>query len=461
MYSLANNNSMHLIPSTDSIINRSPPQLDLNINIMKNESNTQYASKPIDHSINILNSNQRATHEIVSQNNTIHNGTHNMIQKIPHQHAFNPNIYQHTAKPHSNINILSTNPLDLMYVKTSQNNQMVNQHNLYKHQNQISQTQKISQNINVNPDIKSGFNGLGNNSPVGGNPLINVMQNTSNMNVIPNECNINQKISKKLICIDSRFRSGYNETESTNFTFNLPVPVKNTLSLRLASVELPNCWYLFSDKVKSNRIYIEEDSTGISGEVILPEGNYTVDVLQITLEDEINTQLNTSGRFKVVMNPTSGKTTISNTVNTFTMEYRLNEMNPNRMKTLGWYLGYRYSKYIGQDSYTSEGIYNSTATDYIYFLLEDYNISEKKNIIAYFNDSYLDTNIIARIAIASDKFQILFDDGRDLSLKKRVYYGPVNISKLSVKLLDEYGTQIDLNNMDFSFTLEVEIINES
>ena len=36
-----------------------------------------------------------------------------------------------------------------------------------------------------------------------------------------------------------------------------------------------------------------------------------------------------------------------------------------------------------------------------------------------------------------------------------------HINKLHIKILDKFGEVIDLNNMDFSFTLEVEVLYES
>ncbi len=44
--------------------------------------------------------------------------------------------------------------------------------------------------------------------------------------------------------------------------------------------------------------------------------------------------------------------------------------------------------------------------------------------------------------------------------KTRRYNGPVNIRNLFIKIIDQYGIIIDLNNMDFSFTLELEILYE-
>ena len=45
--------------------------------------------------------------------------------------------------------------------------------------------------------------------------------------------------------------------------------------------------------------------------------------------------------------------------------------------------------------------------------------------------------------------------GKDLSVNKRVYFGPVDIDRLHVKLLDDNGIPINLNGSDWSFTFNV------
>ena len=56
--------------------------------------------------------------------------------------------------------------------------------------------------------------------------------------------------------------------------------------------------------------------------------------------------------------------------------------------------------------------------------------------------------------------QYMNDNNNNLS-KIRRYNGPVNISRLQIKILDRFGSVIDLNNMDFSMTLELEILYEN
>ena len=40
--------------------------------------------------------------------------------------------------------------------------------------------------------------------------------------------------------------------------------------------------------------------------------------------------------------------------------------------------------------------------------------------------------------------------------RSREYFGPVDIQNLTITLYDEYGRVINLNNMDWSFTLAFE-----
>ena len=42
------------------------------------------------------------------------------------------------------------------------------------------------------------------------------------------------------------------------------------------------------------------------------------------------------------------------------------------------------------------------------------------------------------------------------SNRTREYFGPVDIQRLTIELKDEFGRIIDLNNMDWSFTLAFE-----
>ena len=58
------------------------------------------------------------------------------------------------------------------------------------------------------------------------------------------------------------------------------------------------------------------------------------------------------------------------------------------------------------------------------------------------------------------KLSLIVEDNNNPLIKKRRYNGPVNLRQLHIQLLDKFGAILDLNNMDWSFTLELELLYE-
>jgi hypothetical protein len=65
----------------------------------------------------------------------------------------------------------------------------------------------------------------------------------------------------------------------------------------------------------------------------------------------------------------------------------------------------------------------------------------------------LNKNIIARIAVQSSVSSAVTFSNIGLITTPREYYGPVNIEKMQIQMVDEYGRIVNLNNMDYSFCL--------
>jgi hypothetical protein len=63
----------------------------------------------------------------------------------------------------------------------------------------------------------------------------------------------------------------------------------------------------------------------------------------------------------------------------------------------------------------------------------------------------LNKNILARISLQVNTYNVLEQNSLNLITTPREYFGPVNLQTLNIQLLDEYGRIVDLNNMDFSF----------
>jgi hypothetical protein len=293
--------------------------------------------------------------------------------------------------------------------------------------------------------------------------------------------NLKRKTIFQTIVLNTLFREDYFGSSSTDFTIVLPYYFKNVLSLRLSSLQLPNVIYCISKFNGNNTFFIEEDSTSISGTITFPDGNYnSISDFATVLQTEINTQLGISpDRFIVTYDTNSNKITISNTLSNFTIIFneslqkvkgKKRVYNPTEgqrlqncveieqiYKKFGWIVGYRDEAYYNSNSYITEGVYNGAYPNYIYFVLNDYNNSQAQNVFGMYSKSIIGDNILGMIPITSQSFYANFTNGNDFIERKREYFGPVRIQRLKVQLLNQYGDVINLNNMDYSFTLELEI----
>jgi len=268
--------------------------------------------------------------------------------------------------------------------------------------------------------------------------------------------NLKKRTTTYNLCMNTLFRDA-STSNANDILFVLPYPLKNVISMKLSSFEFPDTVYMVSEKKKTNRIYIKEDNTNKEGVVVIPEGNYTSETLPDVLQDAINKTLDTEGRFSVEINEYNGRTTIKNSTHSFVMKMAFEDTNKILSKNLGWCLGFRCANYIRSREYVSESIFTPIPLQYVYFVLNDFNISNATTIMGIFADNYVEKNILAKIPIPVDSFQVMFDNNSDLITKKREYFGTVDVSKISVKILDPYGEVVDMNKMDYSFTLELEI----
>lgn len=281
--------------------------------------------------------------------------------------------------------------------------------------------------------------------------------NTFPTNVAHGNLNtLKKRTTSYSLCMNTLFRDT-NGSTSTDAMFILPYPLKNVVAMKLTSFEFPDTVYMISDKRKTNRFFMKEDTTGKQGMIILPEGKYNSENLPGILEKIINDTLDSENRFSVTIDKYSRKTIIKNNKHSFAMQFINSETNQLLSRNLGWYLGFRSANYIRGKCFKSEGVFNSSPQQYLYFVLNDFNISNATRIMGIFLDNYVEKNILAKIPIPVDSFQIMFDNNSDLISKKREYHGTVDINKFSVKLLDIYGDMLDINCMDYSFTLEFEI----
>ena len=348
------------------------------------------------------------------------------------------------------------------------NNIAVINKNISKDQNKLEQTQ--NQIETQNPDRNDFITKHIDQSVI----------NTFNSNLKSGIINpLVRKSLKQILNINTRYRDNYSATQSTNFSINLPSTIKKVVSMKLINCELPYTIYTISDKLGSNSFIINDTP------IIIDNGSYTSDAICI----EINKQIIATGisNINISFNPNTGKMTFQSTDHSsFTIDFNYNntncthkslDMNKHQL-TLGWLLGFRgnyrfnskvkqvntlNSLYMVTDStshfiyqnniiYTSESQFDIYGNKYFLLSINDYQNNHNNIFISPFtNNSLADINIIAKIL--TDPHNKSY-----INYPERIYFGPTNLTKLYIILYDEYGRIIDINNADYSFSLEFEVL---
>ena len=182
-----------------------------------------------------------------------------------------------------------------------------------------------------------------------------------------------------------------------------------------------------------------------------------------TLNNEISKVSELSGKVSVSYKKNMCKLVITFTEPSGMLEFN-KDINNNTSSTalqmkLGWLLGFTKKKYETSQEYIAEAPYDSIGSKYIFLVVDDYNNNVNNFFIGAFNSSVLNPNILARIPRNNDFTNSEIPQGKDdLSTSTRSYFGPINIQKLKIQLVDEYGRIVSLNNRDFSISLEFNCI---
>lgn len=100
-----------------------------------------------------------------------------------------------------------------------------------------------------------------------------------------------KQTTKRIVSIDSQYRDDKSSLTS-DFTFNLSDPLRDVVSLRLYSIQIPYTWYTINSNYGSNFFLIKGNKNGINDgnndlKIEIPIGNYTARELITSVNDSI------------------------------------------------------------------------------------------------------------------------------------------------------------------------------
>ena len=312
----------------------------------------------------------------------------------------------------------------------------------------------------------------------------------NNSKFFPGKLNqLDTRIITKSLNIDTRFRDNLYSTHSSDITLQLPTKFNKVVSMQLSALELPVSFYGISSYYGNNFVYLSVSYVDASGGplcsdkvVVVPDGNYNaIDLIDkinkilrpvsdsgepITPEDIFSSiQLTLditpsgSGTGKVTITPDgvlAGR--ITNILMDFTRDINGLIDNVDVSTRLGWNLGFIRQKYFGHTVYVADAIIEPASLRYIYLAVDDFCNSSHNHFVNVFNESIMNPNILARITIKGSYFSLIMENDYNIVTEPRTYFGPVDIQRLRIRLFDDRGRLLNMNNMNYSFCLDLKLL---
>lgn len=273
-----------------------------------------------------------------------------------------------------------------------------------------------------------------------------------------------------VVSVDSRFRT--NRLDSTHsFLYKLNTQIKNVVSVRVSSIEIPNTWYGFSN-YRGNTTFSVTIISGSTAQITLPQGNYSLDVgLDNNIQDALTTLLNNAlPGYGFTVSYSTISSLISIQANgVFNLDFSDGPF-AGRFDNwgLGYSLGFRDNQFPDfattgkrvtnySSNHTSQALPDILGGNYIFL-----SLNPDWRIVEHNHPDHSNLSAFAKIIVDVNKNDIIYDNGSNLLTKTYTLKQPTNISSFKVSLYDEYGQFLILKGGEVSLTLEVtEVVNSA
>jgi len=280
--------------------------------------------------------------------------------------------------------------------------------------------------------------------------------------------NVHKETKKKYVNIDTRFRDDYSYSQLANYTITLPERITDAKSIYITNVEIPDVLYNVSAVQKNSSLVLTKIANNIATTkyvVTVPDNRYTtIDDLHSALNAKLHS-ITGDSNISISLN-SSNKSKITSTTNTYTINFAV-DTSGNFDKSLlnsklGWILGFRNITYtVKSIGITAEALPDVLGSKYLYLAIDEFSHGNQRSFISPLPKSFINKNIAARISVETVAFGFnkLISANRangTMVSDKREYTGKIDLQKLNVQILDEYGNPVSLNGLDFSFCMEVE-----
>lgn len=315
--------------------------------------------------------------------------------------------------------------------------------------------------------------------------------------------NSKERTITRILTVDSKFRDDHSDTQTSRFQSTLVDRITNVQKMELIEYSGPSNIRLISNEQKNNYLFITisyTDNTYTTKYVSVPDvyhierNNTTSDVI-VKFITTLNNQISKlSGDYANIQFKFNYNIDTTNVLSLATMDRGVTVSHDNlgnskpidnisldfvssptgngipiqMEQSLGYMLGFRTPHIIiypdaNTNKFTRrcDAIVDINNLKYAYLIVDDYNSNSESNIIAGQMTSTIDCkgkslchggNILGKIIYRNELNYNFFN--RVISTP-RDYYGKINLQRLKVSLVNEYGEYLDTKNLDWSFTLRL------
>ena len=283
--------------------------------------------------------------------------------------------------------------------------------------------------------------------------------------------NVKPDTKYKYVNIDTRFSDDFNTVGSANYNIVISDKLSNVKSVSVVNVELPISFYNISSAIGNNIFYVTDTVLGITQEVLIPDKQYSLADLSVTINGILNTAFSGDLSYNI---DASGNSVFTSNFDTYTINFNVDSSGDTKLTPkfkLGWMLGFRGLLYSLGDA-TGGGLGGTLVSDfevnlsgprYVYLVVNEFHNGDQTSFISVLSDSTIRKNILARITTAYNNYPfgtILpanFGNGFLTSDTRTYGGGKIDIQKLNIQIVDENGAVMNLNGEDVSICLLLEM----
>ena len=277
--------------------------------------------------------------------------------------------------------------------------------------------------------------------------------------IMQEKCSMGTRcLSRRILLVDSSDRDTTKYPSPGSYVLTLPVEYRNVVRVRLLTVEVPTTFYAFTAAFANVTVgACVYDLSGNSSAVVpiqIGNGNYDASTLASTLQGLLNTAF-PQATFAMTFSAVTGKfvTTVSgSTVSKFAW-VTVGYTSPSLVRWgLGFHLGLDPNAVVAGTTVTGPHVMKLASSNYLLLNIKELNSMDNTGNTGGHNTNF------SKILLDGDAFSTIYSTGDCCTVNESILSPPLpRLNRLTIDWQFHDGLNVDFNNVDHSFTLELEL----